>query len=68
MPTIEAPKQQEPMEAVSRQESGSGKIIAQQPKREPRPQLENDMSLRGGAMTLGCSCCHGTFSFHKRCC
>jgi hypothetical protein len=31
MPTIEAPKQQEPMEAVSRQESGSGKIIAQQP-------------------------------------
>ncbi|GAB1315422.1 hypothetical protein MFIFM68171_05632 [Madurella fahalii] len=68
MPTVEPPKQQAPMEVVDARGTAPGKVITQQPKSEPRPQLENDVSMRGGGMTLGCNCCGGMLSFHKRCC
>ncbi|KAK3395242.1 hypothetical protein B0H63DRAFT_462895 [Podospora didyma] len=35
---------------------------------EPLPSPENELSLRGGRMTLGFNCCDGHCSFHKGCC
>ncbi|CAK7235567.1 hypothetical protein SCUCBS95973_009312 [Sporothrix curviconia] len=48
--------------------------VAQQPTAEPRPTatVDNDTSataaLRGGNLSLGCHCCHGSVSFYKSCC
>ncbi|KAK0710239.1 hypothetical protein B0T26DRAFT_755329 [Lasiosphaeria miniovina] len=67
MPTVEAPKQQVPMEAAA-EATAPGQIITRQPKSEPLPQLENEASLRGGGMNVGCTCCDGTCSFHRYCC
>ncbi|KAK4189697.1 hypothetical protein QBC35DRAFT_545193 [Podospora australis] len=48
--------------------SSRGEVVTQQPKSEPLPTLqqEEDLNLRGGAFTMGCNCCRGMFSFHKR--
>ncbi|VBB79414.1 Putative protein of unknown function [Podospora comata] len=51
-------------------------IITDQPKSHPAPQMTHDgddgddgqLNLRGGGFTIGCNCCRGMFSFHKRCC
>ncbi|KAK4237804.1 hypothetical protein C8A03DRAFT_34221 [Achaetomium macrosporum] len=70
MPTVEPPRQQAPMEAAPTPASGrtSAEVVTQQPKSEPRPQAENDLHLRGGSMSIGCTCCGGTFSCHRVCC
>ncbi|ERS95174.1 uncharacterized protein SPSK_06776 [Sporothrix schenckii 1099-18] len=49
----------------------STKTVAQQPPMEPRPAATVDASqasLRGGNLSLGCHCCHGSCSFYKSCC
>ncbi|KAK4205527.1 hypothetical protein QBC40DRAFT_36519 [Triangularia verruculosa] len=46
-------------------------VITEQPKSEPAPQMAQDeeqLGLRGGGFTIGCNCCRGMCSFHKRCC
>ncbi|KAK3332902.1 hypothetical protein B0T19DRAFT_439703 [Cercophora scortea] len=73
MPTAQAPEQQAPMEAVASDEaatsrSAHGRIVVTQPSNEPRPQYDSDVSMRGGGMNLGCTCCDGSCSFHKACC
>ncbi|KAK3381051.1 hypothetical protein B0H63DRAFT_474811 [Podospora didyma] len=69
MPTVDAPKQHAPMDATSVEEAIlPGQIISQQPKSEPLPRPENEMSLRGGGLNLGCTCCDGSCSFHRNCC
>ncbi|KAK0629253.1 hypothetical protein B0T17DRAFT_615058 [Bombardia bombarda] len=70
-PAIEPPKQQAPMEAIAANSANAnapGQIIAKQPSVEPLPKYENEIGLRGGGFNLGCTCCHGAFSFHKNCC
>lgn len=37
-------------------------------KSEPALDYDNELSLRGGGMNLGFTCCDGACSFHKRCC
>ncbi|KAK3945304.1 hypothetical protein QBC46DRAFT_336619 [Diplogelasinospora grovesii] len=56
MPSVEAPQQQQPMEAQPQDA-----IITQQPATEPQPE----MTLRGGFMEE-CSCC--CFSEECGCC
>ncbi|KAL2132229.1 hypothetical protein VTI74DRAFT_4085 [Chaetomium olivicolor] len=70
MPTVEPPRQQAPMKAAPARDSISEPrtIVTEQPKNEPRPQPENELSLRGGSMSLGCTCCDGSCSFHRHCC
>ncbi|KAL2149033.1 hypothetical protein VTH82DRAFT_1719 [Thermothelomyces myriococcoides] len=69
MPTVEAPKQQPPMEAANpaqfQQQPGAQAIVATQPKSEPRPSMENEMTLRGGGLTHYCgfTCCNGRCHF-----
>ncbi|OIW27873.1 hypothetical protein CONLIGDRAFT_634203 [Coniochaeta ligniaria NRRL 30616] len=60
------PPRQEPMEASA--PATSDAVVTQQPRSEPPPQMDTEISLRGGSMNLGCSCCHGSCSFHKSCC
>ncbi|KAK1765432.1 hypothetical protein QBC33DRAFT_544292 [Phialemonium atrogriseum] len=66
MPTAEAPKPQAPMEASA--PPAPGTVVKRQPEAQPRPEPENEMTLRGGGMNLGCTCCDGTCSFHRSCC
>ncbi|KAK3693178.1 hypothetical protein B0T22DRAFT_449111 [Podospora appendiculata] len=73
MPAAQTPKQQPPMEAIATDgaaasRSTRGRIIATQPNSEPRPQYDTDVSIRGGGINLGCTCCDGSCSFHKACC
>ena len=71
MPNVEAPRRVEPMEATKEAQSDApmtGDIVTKQPKPEPQPQAENQMSLRGGGMHLGCTCCDGMCSFNRGCC
>ncbi|KAL2018599.1 hypothetical protein VTK56DRAFT_569 [Thermocarpiscus australiensis] len=74
MPTVEEPKQQQPMEAVPSQQQGTGRVpgnvITQQPRSEPRPQPENDVSMRGGSLFFSdsCRCCGFTCSCNRRIC
>ncbi|KAK0644256.1 hypothetical protein B0T16DRAFT_460334 [Cercophora newfieldiana] len=71
MPTVEAPRQQAPMEATNPARSASvPSVVTQQPKSEPLPRAENDMSLRGGGFTIGCHerCCGMNCSWYKGCC
>ncbi|KAK1769733.1 hypothetical protein QBC33DRAFT_531807 [Phialemonium atrogriseum] len=55
MPAVEAPQQQQPMEASPQD------VVSQQPAAEPQPE----MSIRGGFMEE-CSCC--CFSEECACC
>ncbi|KAK5654715.1 hypothetical protein OQA88_7039 [Cercophora sp. LCS_1] len=68
MPTVQAPQQQAPMEAANPAQSKS--IVTQQPKSEPLPSTNNNMSLRGGGLSIGCHerCCGMNCSFYKGCC
>ncbi|KAK3898761.1 hypothetical protein C8A05DRAFT_37650 [Staphylotrichum tortipilum] len=72
MPTVDAPKLQPPMAVANParlQQSGrpgETAIVSQQPAREPRPSMDNDLHLRGGGFHLGFTCCHGRC--HYRCC
>ncbi|KAK4228614.1 hypothetical protein QBC38DRAFT_474404 [Podospora fimiseda] len=71
MPAVEMiPKQQQPMEAVPTDERAADKIVSQQPKPEPMPQAENEMTLRGGGMNIGFNkhCCGFNCAFYKNCC
>ncbi|KAK3375579.1 hypothetical protein B0T24DRAFT_676511 [Lasiosphaeria ovina] len=70
MPTVQPPSQQAPMEAsVDAARPGApAAIITQQPRAEPAPDVEKEVALRGGRLTLGFNCCHGHCSFHKGCC
>ncbi|KAK3291511.1 uncharacterized protein B0H64DRAFT_446159 [Chaetomium fimeti] len=66
MPTVNEPKLQAPMEAANPAPLQDGKtIVATQPRSEPRPTMENEMTLRGGGMTHYCgfSCCKGRCNF-----
>ncbi|KAK3347259.1 hypothetical protein B0T25DRAFT_572331 [Lasiosphaeria hispida] len=71
MPTVEAPRQQAPMEAAKpAQATPVGTVITQQPKSEPLPSMESDMALRGGGFSFGCHerCCGINCSWYKGCC
>ncbi|KAK4466823.1 hypothetical protein QBC42DRAFT_258117 [Cladorrhinum samala] len=71
MPAVETtPKQHEPMQAVATDERAVDTIISKQPKPEPMPQMESEMSLRGGGFNCGCSerCCGVNCSFYRHCC
>ncbi|KAK0615245.1 hypothetical protein B0T17DRAFT_620039 [Bombardia bombarda] len=73
MPTVEEPKKQPPMnmgleDMDPSRFAGSARIVTEQPRPEPLPSLENEMTLRGGRFTIGCNCCDGHCSFHKGCC
>ncbi|CAK7199205.1 hypothetical protein SEUCBS139899_001878 [Sporothrix eucalyptigena] len=67
--TIEtSPQKAQPMEAEAVSKTTT---VAQQPSVEPRPTAiidNSEASLRGGNLSLGCHCCHGTLSFYKSCC
>ncbi|KAL2178409.1 uncharacterized protein P884DRAFT_198073 [Thermothelomyces heterothallicus CBS 202.75] len=69
MPTVDAPKLQPPMDAANpaplQQQPGAQAIVATQPKSEPRPSMENEMTLRGGGFVHYCgfSCCGGRCNF-----
>ncbi|KAG7286820.1 hypothetical protein NEMBOFW57_009137 [Staphylotrichum longicolle] len=68
MPTTDAPKMQAPMEAANPAhlqtgEPGSQAVVTKQPTSEPRPSMDNEMTLRGGRFNLGCSCCDGRCHF-----
>ncbi|KAK3332754.1 hypothetical protein B0T19DRAFT_473571 [Cercophora scortea] len=78
-PTAEEPTKQTPMGALedlnvsagagaSAGAAGGARVVSTQPRPEPMPKLENEMTLRGGRMNIGFSCCHGHCSFHKGCC
>ncbi|KAK4213860.1 hypothetical protein QBC37DRAFT_373527 [Rhypophila decipiens] len=43
-------------------------IVTKQPSPEPAPKMENEMTLRGGRMSLGFNCCGGHCAFNKGCC
>ncbi|KAK3935509.1 hypothetical protein QBC46DRAFT_346579 [Diplogelasinospora grovesii] len=64
--TIEEPKQQVPMEASA--SDARITVVTQQPRAEPLPKLEQEMTLRGGRMNCGFTCCNGMLSCHKGCC
>ncbi|CAK7263555.1 hypothetical protein SEPCBS119000_000550 [Sporothrix epigloea] len=64
-----APVQAKPMAAEPTPTTTS--TVAQQPPSEPRPvaaTLSPPATLRGGNLSLGCHCCHGSLSFYKSCC
>ncbi|KAK4187752.1 hypothetical protein QBC35DRAFT_452027 [Podospora australis] len=65
MPTVQPPTQQEPMEAIAADKKAE-QIVSEQPK--PQPQMDTDVSMRGGGMNVGFTCCGGSCSFHKHCC
>ncbi|KAB5583427.1 hypothetical protein GE09DRAFT_1212022 [Coniochaeta sp. 2T2.1] len=67
MPATQEPARQEPMEA-SAPVAKSDAVVTTQPRSEPPPDMDNEISLRGGRMNLGCTCCDGSCSFHKGCC
>ncbi|KAK3682944.1 hypothetical protein B0T22DRAFT_297570 [Podospora appendiculata] len=80
-PTTEEPIKQTPMGALEDVgaenvsvgdgpggSAGGARVVSSQPRPEPMPKLENEMTLRGGRMNLGFSCCDGHCSFHKGCC
>ncbi|KAJ9133800.1 hypothetical protein NKR19_g8915 [Coniochaeta hoffmannii] len=62
----EPPKRQEPMEASA--PASPDAVVTQQPRSEPAPQMDTEVSLRGGRVNLGCTCCDGSCSFHRGCC
>ncbi|KAK0670175.1 hypothetical protein QBC41DRAFT_301748 [Cercophora samala] len=68
MPTVQEPTKQERMEAIPQDGSVAKKVISEQPKAEPLPQADNEVSMRGGGMNIGFTCCGGSCSFHKHCC
>ncbi|KAK1753863.1 hypothetical protein QBC47DRAFT_385100 [Echria macrotheca] len=70
MPTVQAPQQQAPMEAANPAQANGAVVVTQQPKSEPMPSAEQELSLRGGGFNVGCSerCCGLNCSFYKGCC
>ncbi|CAI6037997.1 unnamed protein product [Clonostachys chloroleuca] len=59
-----APQKQAPMEMGAR----DGIVVAQ-PTAEPLPNADQpQLSLRGGELNCGFSCCGGSCRFHKSCC
>ncbi|CAH0043687.1 unnamed protein product [Clonostachys solani] len=58
-----APQKQAPMEMGAR----DGIVVAQ-PTAEPLPSADPQLSLRGGELNCGFSCCGGSCRFHKSCC
>ncbi|KAK0744736.1 hypothetical protein B0T21DRAFT_407816 [Apiosordaria backusii] len=70
MPAIQEQQPAAPQAMQMTANPASKQIITEQPKSEPMPQMAQDeeLNLRGGGFTIGCNCCRGMFSFHKRCC
>ncbi|ROW16172.1 hypothetical protein VPNG_01844 [Cytospora leucostoma] len=53
MPEVNAPTQQQPMEAPA-----DSSIITQQPEVQAQPQMNSEeMTMRGGGCGESCSCC-----------
>ncbi|KAL5596725.1 uncharacterized protein BROUX77_006673 [Berkeleyomyces rouxiae] len=75
-PTVSEPVRTTPMAAIApptasnSSPTADGPIVTQQPSLQPRPDPNSPepMRLRGGGISCGCDCCHGSLRFHKHCC
>ncbi|KAH7324760.1 hypothetical protein B0I35DRAFT_424932 [Stachybotrys elegans] len=71
--TTEPPMKHSPMDMQPSVDSSNGialsaTIISQQPRAEPRPEAEPQMSLRGGRIVCAFVCCDGACRFNRSCC